>query len=61
MNLDDCIKCAEREVAMRRRVYPGWVSQGRMKQENADREITTMQVIADMLVHLKTTVGVIPK
>ncbi len=61
MNLDDCIKCAEREVGRRRAVYPGVVSAGKMRQENADREIATMDVIASLIIHLKATVGVMPK
>ena len=61
MNLDDCIKCAEREAAMRRRVYPKWIEQGKLKKENADREIATMTTIAELLLHLKGTLGVIPK
>ena len=39
--------CAVRELAMRRRVYPRWVSLGKMTQEKADREIALMQAIAD--------------
>lgn len=38
--------CANREVAMRRKVYPRWVADGRMKQEQADREIAVMEAIA---------------
>lgn len=39
-------QCAEREAKMRRRVYPRWVADGRMKQEQADREIAIMDEIA---------------
>ena len=38
--------CAEREVRMRRRVYPRWIEAGRMTQEQADREIAVMAAIA---------------
>lgn len=37
---------ALREVGMRRRCYPGWVRQGRMTQEDADRSIALMEAIA---------------
>ena len=37
---------AKREVAMRRRVYPRWVQDGRMKQADADRKIAVMEAIA---------------
>lgn len=41
--------CAKREVSMRRRVYPRWVGEGRngWTQDRADKEIATMQAIAD--------------
>lgn len=42
----DKYACAEREVKMRRKVYPRWVADGRMKQEQADREIAIMESIA---------------
>lgn len=38
--------CAEREVKQRRRVYPRWVADGRMKQDFADRQIGMMEAIA---------------
>lgn len=38
---------ALREVRMRRRVYPRWVQDGKMTEEDAAREITIMQAIAD--------------
>ena len=37
---------AEREVKMRRRVYPGWVAKGRMTQADADLQIRVMEAIA---------------
>lgn len=41
------LKCLEREIAMRRRVYPKWIASGKLKQEKADREIAIMEAIAD--------------
>ena len=38
-------RCLEREIAMRRRVYPRWVREGRMTQAEADREIDVMAAI----------------
>ena len=40
--------CAKREAAMRRRVYPRWVAEGRRDwtQARADAEIATMEAIA---------------
>ena len=36
---------AERELALRRRVYPYWVTDGRMKQHHAERQIRLMEAI----------------
>ncbi len=38
---------AERELKMRKRVYPAWVRQGRMTQAQADYQIAVMQDIVD--------------
>lgn len=38
--------CAEREVKMRRRVYPNWVQSRRMTEQQAAREIAIMEEIA---------------
>jgi hypothetical protein len=38
---------AKREAAMRRRLYPRWVSEGRMKQEAADTQIAIMEAIVE--------------
>jgi len=43
---EDLVKCAEREVAYRRRVYPRLVAEHRMSREHADREIAMMEEIA---------------
>lgn len=48
-SLAELVKCAEREVAMRKAVYPGRVTAGRMKQETADAEVAKMEEIADRL------------
>jgi hypothetical protein len=45
----DQIRCVRRELAMRQRVYPGWVAKGKMKQEEADRELAAMQAVHDSL------------
>jgi hypothetical protein len=47
--LADQIKCARRELAMRKGVYPKWVTAGRMKQEAADRELAAMEAIVTSL------------
>lgn len=39
--------CLEREIKMRKRVYPRWVSDRRMSQAKADDEISVMEAIAE--------------
>lgn len=39
------IACVRREISMRRRVYPRWVSTGKMTQDEADRQISTMEAV----------------
>ena len=41
-----------REIALRERVYPGLVKQGRLKQADATREIETMKAVKETLGHL---------
>jgi hypothetical protein len=43
----DKLACVERELKMRKSVYPRWVASGRMKQEKADYEIAAMTEIVN--------------
>jgi hypothetical protein len=36
----------KREIAMRKRVYPRWTGSGKMKDDEAEREIAIMEAIA---------------
>ena len=49
ISLQGQLECAERELRMRRRVYPRWVSEGRMEQGKADRELLAMAAIVETL------------
>ncbi|MBN6819560.1 hypothetical protein JRF84_08150 [Methylobacterium organophilum] len=40
-------KCARREVGLRKRVYPRWIDNLRLKPEGAAREIALMEAIAE--------------
>jgi len=40
------LRCAERELRMRNKVYPRWVADGRMTDLQAKREIELMEDIA---------------
>jgi hypothetical protein len=41
------LACARRELALRKNVYSKWVASGRMKPDDAAREIELMQGIVD--------------
>lgn len=43
----DKLKCAERELALRRRVYPRWVNDGKLTHREARQELDLMQAIAE--------------
>jgi hypothetical protein len=45
---DEKLQCAKREVSMRQRVYAFRVTQGKMQQSAADREIALMAAIVDL-------------
>jgi len=45
IDIDRQIACVRREISMRRRVYPRWVSTGKMTQDEADRQISTMEAV----------------
>ena len=42
-------KCAERELRLRKQVYPGRVERGRMTHYVADLEIAMMEAIVELL------------
>ncbi len=43
--LGEQIKCVKREIAMRARLYPQWVEQGRLIASKADAEISAMKAV----------------
>lgn len=49
VSLADQIACVEREITMRQRVYPNWVTRGRMTESNARKEIQRMQAVLETL------------
>lgn len=54
MTETDKLKCVERELRLRKKVYPRWVAEGRMTQQQAEHEIDCMQAIVtdyDKIVH----------
>lgn len=47
------IACVRREVSMRKRVYPRWVQNAKMTQEEADRQLQTMEAVQATLEQLR--------
>lgn len=55
VTLEEMATCAERELEMRRRVYPRWVDSGKMSPKKADEETLRMEAIVSVLRGLLTT------
>ncbi len=51
--LAEQIKCVKREIAMRARLYPQWVANGRLIQSKADAEIAAMKAVLATLESLE--------
>jgi hypothetical protein len=49
ISLADQIACVEREIKMRERVYPNWVTRGTMTEANARKEIHRMRAALETL------------
>lgn len=47
ISMGEKLACVERELKMRRKVYPRRVEIGWMKEKEADREIEIMQAIVE--------------
>lgn len=43
--LDDQVACVVREIGMRERVYPAWVSAKKMSQAKSDHEMAAMRAV----------------
>lgn len=51
--LEGQIRCVQREILMRERVYPVWVKNGKMRQGLASYEIAAMKAVLETLVELE--------
>ena len=49
MRVQDMVAEIDREVALRRRVYPGWIKGGKITQETADRRIAVLEATSAYL------------
>lgn len=50
ISLSEQIRCVEREISMRKRVYLGLVIRGKMTEGQKDREIAAMQAVYQTLI-----------
>ena len=53
ISIEDQIKCVKRELTMRGTVYTHQVSRGKMRQDEAVREIETMRAVLQTLLHVQ--------
>lgn len=49
IDLQQQINCVKREIEMRHRTYPHWVTNGRIQQPQADYEIKAMNAVLETL------------
>ena len=59
--LAEMVKEAEREVVLRKRVYPRWIASKKMKPATAERQIQVMEAIAATLAKLAAEESVQPR
>lgn len=55
INISMQISAVEREIAMRRGVYPKLVAQGKMKQSQAEIQIVAMEAVLATLKRVQAT------
>lgn len=61
VNLAGQIATVERELAIRRSVYPRWVEAGRMKAEAATRELEAMEAVLGTLLIVREIQATTPE
>lgn len=52
ITLDEQLEEVKREIGLRRRLYPRWVTDGKMSQAKADRGIAAMEAVRETLERL---------
>lgn len=53
------IACIKRELALRERVYPGFINKGRMTHEGAQVEIRRMRAVLKVLLERQRVEGLL--
>lgn len=49
VSLEQQIACVERELGLRRKVYPVWIEKKKMKEDKATYEIDAMEAVLNTL------------
>ena len=52
ITIADQVRAVQRELAMRERLYPTWITMGKITQEKADHEIASMRAVLASVVGL---------
>ena len=52
MNISEQIREVKREIALRKRVYPRWVSAGKLSDQAAERQLEAMESVLETLAEL---------
>jgi hypothetical protein len=45
----DMLAELRRELAMRERLYPGWIAKGTMKRETAERQVAVLRAVTQRI------------
>lgn len=53
------IACVEREIAMRKRIYPRWVMEKKISAKDANYEIRCMECVKDSLLLMPKEVSLL--
>lgn len=61
VSLQDQIKCVDREIKMRRQVYPKWVERGTKTREWMEKEIASMEAVAVTLREVERSLSLFPE
>ena len=61
VSLEAQLRCAQRELAVRRAVYPGLVARHRLTEEQARHELAAMRAIVQTLTRLVVAAGGDPR
>jgi hypothetical protein len=57
IGIDEQIACVEREIALRRRVYPRRIADRKMTQQLADRQLAAMSAALHTLLFVRDNNG----